>query len=805
MSVRGNGRWVSLTAMVGVVVVAGSLATGLMGPREARWTCDGVSMTAEEVAIKRGVPVDKLGQLYEKRDLTIDDICDMPARKLKRALFKIDHPAPDHPGQAAQWRATRQKDENGRLPIDGHSRALEQAAAMRSMPVTGRNTASPSDTFTSDQIARTTWTWLGPGNVGGRIRTIAIDPNDSRKIWVGAVAGGIWKTTNSGGSWKSVANFLASMAVTSIIFDPVTPTVMYAGTGEGMYNGDATRGAGVLKSTDGGTTWSRLASTLNDDFRYVNRLAISPNGTVVLAATRTGLFRSTDGGTTWSKRLTDEILDVRFHPTSNTAAVAGGRNSKAWRTTNAGVGWTAATGIASTSGFEGRVELTYAPSSPSIVYASVDVNDGEVWKSTNGGASYTRKSTGKSYLSGQGWYANAIWVSPTNPNLVIVGGLDLWRSTDGGSTFTQISQWWSVPASAHADHHFIVAPPTFDGSTIRMVYFANDGGIYRANNVLSVSKTSGWTELNNNLGVTQFYSAAVNPTTGEVIGGAQDNGTLFYKPTTGAQQWTETYGGDGGWSAADPTDPNFFYGEYVYLTLHRSTDGGASASEIWDGITDANVCANFIAPFVLDPNSVSRMLAGGCSLWRSTNVKATTPTWTAIKPTNGDVPISAIAVAPSNSAVVYVGHNNGDVFKSTNATSASPTWTKVISGLPTRYVTRIAVSPSNPNVAYVTFGGFSKPNVWRTTNGGTTWTARGGSGTTALPAVPIYSLVIHPFIPTTLYVGTEVGIFFSEDEGVTWNNPSSGPAAVPVDELVFSGNVLYAATHARGIYKSPPL
>ena len=779
------------------VVVAATALVGFLRTGEERWTCDGVSMTATEVAARRGVPTDKLDPLFQKRDLTPDDICNMPDKKLKRALYKVDHPKPDHPGEAADWRTLRMKDEKGQIPFGASLRALEHAAAMPK--------PSTSNGFASEQISRTSWTWIGPGNVGGRIRTIAFDPSDSQKIWVGGVAGGIWKTVNGGTSWTSASTFLANMAVSSIIFNPVTPTIMYAGTGEGFYNADAARGAGILKSTNGGVTWSQLASTNNANFHHVNRLAISPNGTVFMAATRTGLYVSTDAGATWTKRISSEVLDVRFHPTSNFFAMAGGRNGNVWRTTNGGTGWALATGIPSVSGFDGRVELAYAASNPSVIYASVDRNNGEVWKSTDGGKTFTKKNTGKSYLNGQGWYDNTIWVSPKNPDHVIVGGLDLWRSVDGGTTFTQISQWYSAPdLSAHADHHFIAPPPNFDGTSVKTLYFANDGGIYKATDYTTVAKTSGWTELNNNLGVTQFYSLAINPGTGEIIGGTQDNGTLFYKPTTGAQQWKETEGGDGGFSAADRNDANYFYGEYVYLNIHRSSNRGVSAQYIYDGIDDAYTsCANFIAPFVLDPTNSNRMLAGGCSLWRSTDVKALTPTWTRIKPTNGDVPISAIAVAPSNPSVVYVGYNNGDVYRTSNSTAASPTWTKVSAALPARYVARITVSPASAQYAYITYGGFYTQNVWKTVNGGTTWAPRSGSGASALPATPVYSLVIHPTTPTTLYVGTEIGVFFSVDDGVSWMSPSSGPAAVPVDELVFAGTTLYAATHGLGMFKSP--
>jgi len=300
----------------------------------------------------------------------------------------------------------------------------------------------------------------------------------------------------------------------------------------------------------------------------------------------------------------------------------------------------------------------------------------------------------------------------------------------------------------------------------------------------------------------------------EIIGGTQDNGTLFYKPTTGAQQWTSPFGGDGGFSAADPTDPNYFYGEYVYLHIHRSTNRGVSSAYIYSGITDADAsCALFIAPFILDPNNVDRMLAGGCSLWRSNNVKAATPTWFPIKaslpidPQTGTPPaISAIAVAPGNSDIIWVGYQNGDVYRTINGTNVSPTWTKVDSAsLPNRFVTRITIQSASR--VYVTFGGFydeghTTGNVWRSINANIaapTFTNIHGN----IPAVPVRSLVIHPSNSNYLYVGTELGIFLSANGGNTWMVPHKGPTNTSVDELFFLGTTLYAATHGRGIFRSP--
>jgi hypothetical protein len=707
-------------------------------------------------------------------------------------------PRPDQPDKALEFRKLQLQDENGLIPADGLVKAAQQIKAMQANiedgPVAG--------------IARGTWTWLGPGNVGGRVRSLVIHPTNPNIIWAGSVTGGIWKSTDAGVSWQVLDDFMTNMAVASMIIDPTNPNVLYAGTGEGFYNLDGLQGAGVFKTTDGGTTWTQLSATNTSNWYYVNRLAISPDGTTILAATQSGIWRSTDGGTTWSQKSLTETLDINFNPADGTKAVASGNNKSAWYSTDGGVTWNAATftaGISGSTSYIYRIETAYAPSNPSIVYASIDVNGGEVWKSTDGGVNYA-KMGGANYLQSQGWYDNIIWVDPTDANKLVVGGIDLWRSTTGGTSFTKISNWQLVPASAHADQHVIIQDPGFNGTSNAKVYFGNDGGVYRADNVNTVSTTTGWTELNNNLGITQFYGAAGNPTTGEIIGGTQDNGTLFYTSAGGTEGWTRTYGGDGGFSAADPTDPNYFYGEYVYLNLHRSSNRGASASYIYSGITDAaTACANFIAPFILDPNNPNTMLAGGCSLWRSTNVKAATPSWASIKPSGADN-ISAIAVAPGNSDIIWVGYNNGDVYKTINGTNASPTWTRVDTTTPTlpnRYVTRITVDKDNNNVVYVTLGGFSPDNIWRTANGGTNWTDITGSGLTGIPDLPVRSLVINPNNANWLYVGTELGIFTSVDGGANWTLPHEGPTNTSVDELFWlNPTTLIAASYGRGLYKN---
>jgi photosystem II stability/assembly factor-like uncharacterized protein len=627
-------------------------------------------------------------------------------------------------------------------------------------------------------------------------------------MWVGSVGGGVWKTLNGGGSWAPLYDFMGNLAVTTLAIGPIKPKVtIYAGTGEGFWNGDALRGAGIFKSEDSGVTWQQLKNTATADFFYVNRLALSPNYKTLLAATRTGLFRSADGGATWKKQLAvpanPEVLDVKFHPKDGQLCVAAGRGGMAFYSGDGGATWKAAKGLPAVPGFGGRVELTYALANPKTVYASVDNNSGEVYASADGGQNYQLRNTGTNYLGSQGWYDNTIWAGdPKNEKLVVVGGLDLYRSTDGGNKFNQISYWFKAPASPHADHHVIVAHPQYNGTTNRVVFFGNDGGLYRAKDVLTANDVNGWQELNNNLGITQFYGAAANPATGTFVGGAQDNGTLRFTKASGPEKWSSMFGGDGGYCAADPTDPNFFYGEYVYLQIHRSTDGGASSEYIWNGIEDAGKgpdLANFIAPFLLDPNNPNTLLAGGASLWRSTNVKAKTPQWANIKP-SVQSPISAIAVAKGKPNIIWVGHNDGRVYrtdKGTNATLAPADWTQVGQGkLPPRFCQRITTDPVFPNVVYVTFGGYANNNVWKTEDGGATWSGIGGK----LPDVPVRGLAVHPKNTKFVYAGTEVGVFASEDGGKTWSPTNEGPTNCSVDDLFFLDTRLVAVTHGRGLF-----
>jgi len=782
MSIVNKAAW-----GLGILLIPAVLLIGSITSRDC-----GVILDSEHRELLDSLSQQTRYQLKTLRSVGANDLCRMPINSLKKTLGRIFSPRPDHPGEARSFRYQQQLDEKQEFNIENWHKAHQQAKDMRK--VQKFNNAQKL----GGGIDPTVWEGIGPGNIGGRIRSLAFDPDDATRIYAGAVAGGVWLTEDSGASWAPTDDFMANLSISSLIFDPTDSNIIYAGTGEGMFNADNVRGLGIFKSTDKGVSWSSLVNTNNKyDFYWVNRLSILNDASRVLAATHTGIWISDDAGVNWTATYTGRSNDVDVHPTDDLKAVAGSWTGALY-SIDGGQTWTAATGLEALT--DNRVEVAYAKSAPDTVYASIDNASGEVYKSVDGGQSYALVNTGNSYLGNQGWYDNALWVDPTNPDHVIVGGIDLWRSIDGGVTLTKISIWYLSPDSAHADHHFVIEHPAYDAVTNKQVYFANDGGVYTAEDIEIAQDDVGWQALNNNLAITQFYGFDVAPN-GTVVAGTQDNGTLVYKGDS--QGWTETFGGDGGFSAADPTDSNYLYGEYVNLQIHRSTNGGVSSSYINNALNAVD--ANFIAPFILDPNNENRLLAGAGKLSVSDNVKDAVPTWTSIKAEIGSgEPISAIAVAPGNSDVIYVGHNDGSLYKTIDGTQAAPTWELIGDvQLPQRYLMRIAIDPLNIQIVYASFGGYSSNNLWKSVDGGVNWSDSSGTGMTSIPSAPIRSIAIHPSITNQLYVGTEVGIFTSENSGTTWSATNDGPANVSVDELRWIGDeTLYAATHGRGVFRA---
>jgi hypothetical protein len=666
------------------------------------------------------------------------------------------------------------------------------------------------------------WQWLGPGNVGGRLRGHLIHPNTPNTMWVGSAGGGVWKTVDGGASWLPLNDFLPTLAVGCMELDPADPDVLYVGTGEGGYfdtvqgvtNLAVMTGAGIFKSDDGGATFNQLASTAN--WLSVSRIVIDPNDSqTLMAATPNGIYRTTNGGGSWVQTSVLPTLDIDFHPTDSSKAVAG-TDDVALYSTNGGVTWQVATGLPGPSTTD-RVELAYAPSDPNRVYVALSEGNVEIYRSTNGGVSYSSRYTGNT-ISHYSKYNSTMWVDPTDSDVVLTGGVYPYRSTSGGTSPSSIS------GGIHPDLHWFREHPNYDGVTNRTVYCATDAGLWVTTNVLAGNVT--WTDLNNNMGITQFYGAAIHDGTGIVMGGTQDNGSQRYQGAT--DTWLHMFGGDGGFAASDPTDSNYFFGESQNLHIFRSTNGGLSGSWIYNVGSNPifEPDPNFIAPFIIDPNDNLRLLGAGAQLWRTNNNRASTVQWFSIKPTlscSGDdgestggdegqshfaldppCNISAIAIEPGDSDVIWVGHNNGQVFKTTNGTSASPTWNDVDLGpqtLPSRFVGRIGIDPLDTDRVYVCFYGYTADNLWLTEDGGATWNSASGSGATGLPQTPITSVAVHQTTPGIVYAGTDIGVYWSSNNGATWSTNNLGAGLAPIEELVWrNSDELMVVTHGRGIY-----
>ncbi len=658
-----------------------------------------------------------------------------------------------------------------------------------------------------------TWTPVGPNNIGGRVRAIAVHPLNPDIVYLGSVSGGVWKSTNGGGSWTALKDDMENLAVCSILIDPNDPNTIYAGTGEGFFNIDAIRGEGIFKSTDAGANWVRLASTNNSNFYYVNKLIYDASTNVLWAATRKGLFRSSDGGDSFTGALTGKGNDVHCtdieiastSPTTIYASFGLFNVANIYRSTDGGTTFSSASIL--TRPGQGRIEMAASPSNPQVVYVSFfDLNTNGVSvmvKTTNGGNNWDSIavagpafSGSNNYAGSQAWYDNIMSVDPDNANNVVIGGLDIWKTTDGGASWKQKTNWYQQTGYqyVHADQHALAFAP----SNSNILYNGNDGGIYR-----STDKGETWTSKNNNLAITQFYYGAVSPSGTNYYGGTQDNGTIA---STGSTSWQEIIGGDGGVTEVDNSHPNNIYGEYVNFAFFKSTNGGSSFSKKmngiptgtghYDGTKDRTL---FITPYSIDPNNSSTLVAGTYRVWKTTDGANS---WNTI---SGDLTgsgsgsngakISTVIIAKGNSNVIYTGCSNG-VIKVT--TDGGTVWDSS-KGLPNAYCTRIASDPINPATAYASFSGFSAGNkIFKTTNYGQTWSNISSN----LPNIPVNCVLINPENTNNIYLGTDLGVFSTEDGGGNWTLDNNGLATVSVQDLDYraSDKRLFASSHGRGMF-----
>jgi photosystem II stability/assembly factor-like uncharacterized protein len=699
------------------------------------------------------------------------------------------------------------------------------------------------------------WEPLGPTNVGGRVRALAVDPRNADILYAGGVAGGVWKSEDAGASWSPLTETFSNVGVSSIAIDPTDSDVIYVGTGEELANrSDFTpfRGIGIMKTTDGGDTWRLLPQTIGDPaFRVVNDLVISAaNPKVLYAGVSAGVARSVDAGRTWKTvwetpgvtGCGDLAIRTDRSPDVILASCADAEPDGVYLSEDGGEQWKKVIDVVYGER-AGYAAVAFAPSDQDIAYASVartadspggqtgtlallrSDDGGRTWKPRNDGATNWLGSCGPE-TSGQGDYGNAIAVDPTDPDRLWLGGVDAFRSDDGGTTITIASYWWldqryqDLPEPApwmHADFHGIWFDPGFDGSANQRVYFVNDGGVFRTDNArapLPNKECDGdvlwnltsidplndvvYQPLNDGLVITQFWAGTVSNDGTIVMGGTQDNGTWIRRAGAGPDGWSFAIGGDGFDVAISP-DNGLFYGElygHEGIRIERSTTGNLqSFKEITkSAINDKGL---FFTPFVMDPATPATLWTGGQKMWRTTDGGDLWVEASPVLPTRQHEAISAIAVAPGDPKVVYAGSNGGGLWMTENGASSPPSWST--SPVQQGYVSSIAVDPSEPHTAYATVGSFDVPHVLKTTDGGASWDDVGAD----LPNVPASSVAINPLDPDMVFVGTDAGAFESHNGGATWLPANGDLASTIVQDLVFRPGTseLYLFTFGRGAYR----
>lgn len=629
------------------------------------------------------------------------------------------------------------------------------------------------------------------------------------------------------------------------------------------------RGAGIFKTTDGGANWSQLTATANQNFYFVNDLIVSRGDSRRLyAATRTGVWRSVDGGASWVQSLEPlnsagrtvqgGCLDLVDRPGSTPgstvdvifAACGTFERSIVYRNSNASGGgnWTA---VLSEVGM-GRTALAFSPSSPNTIYAvSTSIENGEfsmglhaVYRSTSDGdlgtwVARVRNSSSNPVnqsllsfpplslasqcgygdyndFSGQGWYDLTIAVDPLDSNRVWVGGIDIFRSDDGGVNWGLAGPSYVgptfEPGAIHPDFHVLVFHPQYNGTTNQQLFVGNDGGVYRTLNagasvaVLpeSICRAEGigirWQSLNTNYGVTQFYHGSVSPDGETFFGGTQDNGTVLGTVQSGINKWSEILGGDGGYTAFDLFDPRTLFASYTDISIKKSTDGGRTFGNATYGIDDSGL---FIAPYVIDPSDPQRLWAGGDFIWKTSSGGSK---WERASTfTSGTQQVSALAVSPVDSNRVLAGMADGYIHWQNGALSAGKDSIWPSNRPRTGYVSSLTFDPVAPEIAYATYSTFTGNHVWRTIDGGITWSSIDGTGAGALPDIPVHALVVDPANTARLYVGTDLGVFVTSNGGTSWAVEYSGFANVITETLqlnIAGGTTsLYAFTHGRGVWR----
>jgi photosystem II stability/assembly factor-like uncharacterized protein len=686
---------------------------------------------------------------------------------------------------------------------------------------------------------------IGPAVASGRISDVAVDPRN-RSIWyVGVSSGGVWKTRNRGTTWEPIFDDYGSYSIGAVTLDPRDPDVVWVGTGENASQRSAGYGDGIYKSLDGGASFRRMGL---EGSEHIGDILIDPRAPgVVYAASQgplwapggdRGLFKTTDGGESWDRVLhvseDTGIADIAFDPLNPDVIyaasyqrrrhvgilVAGGPEGKIFRSDDAGATWKEVmNGIPSVD--LGRIALEVSPFQAGVVYALVAAQDEEsgFFRSEDYGETWTRRSD---YIVVDPQYYGELFADPHRPGRICAVDVNIHCSPDEGVTFEALEA-----EGVHVDHHEIV----FDPDDPDYMLIGNDGGLYE-------SWDAGETWRHHaNLPVTQFYRVGIDHTEPFywVYGGTQDNGTLGgpsgSRNAVGVRNadWIRVVGGDGFQARVDPRDPNLVYGMSQGARIVRMDKGTGESVSIAPPHTDEagdTVFWHWDVPLLISRHDPDRLYALGSRLARSDNRgddwrfvgpnvsrqidRDTLPVMGRIWPENAvwknvftnDYGVGvALSESPFEETTLYVGTDDGLIQITENG---GITWRRMetFPGVPTlAYVSAVLASRHDPDRVYALFNNHKRgdftPYLLRSDDRGRNWRSIAGD----LPDRHVaWDIVEDRENPELLFLGTELGLYFSLEGGGHWIELTEGSPPIPYRDLEIHEGMgdLVAATFGRG-------
>jgi len=689
-------------------------------------------------------------------------------------------------------------------------------------------------------IAGMKWRQIGPFR-GGRVVAVSGVPGDPSTWYFGGVGGGVWKSTDAGASWSPVFDDQKIASIGAIAVADADHNVVYVGSGEACPRGNISYGDGVYKSTDAGRTWKNVGLR---DTRQIGAVIVDPrNPDIVLVAAlghafgpneERGVFRSTDGGASWKRVLYKDrdtgAIDVSFDPTNPNIVYAslwqmrrqpwnfssGGPGSGLYKSTDGGVTWTQLQGHGLPAGILGRIGIAVAGGGSGRVYAMIEAAEGGLFRSEDAGGTWTRVNEDHRFRQ-RAWYFTHVFADPLSADVVYVLNTGAYRSSDGGKSF-------DLMPAPHGDHHALWIDP----KDTRRLINGSDGGAS-----ISVDGGKAWTAPYNQP-TAQFYHVAVdNRWPYRVYGAQQDNSTIAIasrddEGVVGRQDWFQVGGGESGFIAPDPKDPEVIYAnsDSGQMTRydHRSNNfrdvsvypldvSGNGAADLkyrlqWTeplfvSAHDSNVLYT-AAQFVLRSADQGRT-------WRKISPDLTRDDKTKQQPSGGPITLDitsveyydtvfALAESPLQAGLLWAGTDDGLIHLTRDD---GQSWSDITpKDMPAwSMVSLIDPSPHDPGTAYAAIDRHKlddlQPLIYRTHDFGKTWTRI----VTGIPnGAYVHAVREDPAKAGLLYAGTELGVFFSLDDGAHWQPMQLNLPTTPIHDLLIKNGDLVVATHGRSFW-----